>query len=66
MAVLFYTSKGKLNEKESQTGMSFGGQGLADTNSFNWWRYYGESQDVNLKIDEAGYVIEIIVSRYAK
>jgi hypothetical protein len=58
--------QGRHFDPSSQTGMSFGGQGLADTNSFTWWRYYGESQDVNLKIDEAGYVKEIIVSRYAK
>jgi hypothetical protein len=49
-----------------QTNPAIGGQGNVGSTPFTWWRYYGESQDINLKIDEAGVVKEIIVSRYSK
>jgi hypothetical protein len=42
------------------------GQVAVDAASFTWWRYFGKSQDVNLKIDEAETVKEIIVTRYTK
>ena len=48
-----------------QSGTALGGQGSLDSTSYTWWRYFGKGQDVNLKIDEAGYVKEIIVSRYS-
>ena len=52
----------------SQTSPAIGGQVRAGAAAapYTWWRYYGESQDVNLKIDEAGILKEIIVSRYSK
>ncbi len=50
----------------NQTSMTFGGQGNVDAANYVWWRFYGESQDVNLKIDEAGILKEIIVSRHSK
>ena len=58
--------QGRHFDPSSQTDMSFGGQGLADTNSFTWWRYFGKDRDVNLKIDAFDNVKEIIVTRYAK
>ncbi len=58
--------QGRDYNPSNQTSMSFGGQGNVDPNIFTWWRYYGKNQDINLKIDEAGYVKEIIVSRYSK
>ena len=58
--------EGRHFDPTNQTDMSFGGQGLVDATPSIWWRYFGDSQDVNLKIDEAGNVKEIIVSRYSK
>ena len=45
---------------------SSAGQAAVDGASFTWWRYFGKDRDVNLKIDEAETVKEIIVSRYSK
>jgi hypothetical protein len=57
--------QGMTYDSADQTGTSLGGQGGLDTDSYTWWRYFGKGQDVNLKLDEAGYVKEIIVSRYS-
>ena len=45
---------------------SSAGQAAVDAASFTWWRYFSKGQDVNLKIDEAETVKEIIVTRYSK
>jgi hypothetical protein len=42
------------------------GQAAVDAASFTWWRYFGKDRDVNLKIDDAETVKEIIVTRYTK
>ena len=57
--------QGMTSDPAGQTGTALGGQGNLATAPFTWWRYFGEGQDVNLKIDEAGYVKEIIVTRYS-
>jgi len=57
--------QGMTFESAEQTGSALEGQGGMDDASYTWWRYFGKGQDVNLKIDEAGYVKEIIVSRYS-
>ena len=57
--------QGMTFDSTGQTGTALGGQGGLDTDSYTWWRYFGKGQDVNLKLDEAGYVKEIIVSRYS-
>jgi hypothetical protein len=57
--------QGMTFDSTGQTGTALGGQGSLDAASYTWWRYFGKGQDVNLKIDEAGYVKEIIVSRYS-
>lgn len=57
--------QGMTFDSTGQTGTALGGQGSLDATSYTWWRYFGKGQDVNLKIDEAGYVKEIIVSRYS-
>jgi len=57
--------QGMTYDSADQTGTSLGGQEGLDADSYTWWRYFGNGQDVNLKIDEAGYVKEIIVSRYS-
>ncbi|MGA8240532.1 MAG: hypothetical protein WB818_08160 [Desulfobacterales bacterium] len=48
-----------------QSGTAIGSQESLDSATYTWWRYFGKGQDVNLKIDEAGYVKEIIVTRYS-
>ena len=58
--------QGRHFDPSNQTGMTFGGQGVVGDDFFTWWRYFGASQDINLKVDEAGNVKEIIVSRYSK
>jgi hypothetical protein len=58
--------QGMTSNPAGQTGTALGGQGNLAAAPFTWWRYYGEGQDVNLKIDEAGYVKEIIVTRYSE
>ncbi len=57
--------QGMTYDSTDQTGTALGGQESLDAASYTWWRYFGKGQDVNLKIDEAGYVKEIIVSRYS-
>ena len=57
--------QGMTYDSADQTGTALGDQGNLAGFSYTWWRYFGEGQDVNLKIDEAGYIKEIIVSRYA-
>jgi hypothetical protein len=57
--------QGMTSDPAGQTGTALGGQGNLATAPSTWWRYFGEGQDVNLKIDEAGYVKEIIVTRYS-
>jgi hypothetical protein len=57
--------QGMTFDPAGQTGTALGGQGNIAAAAYTWWRYFGEGQDVNLKIDEAGYVKEIIVTRYS-
>ena len=57
--------QGMTFDSTGQTGTAIGGQGSLDSATYTWWRYFGKGQDVNLKIDEAGYVKEIIVTRYS-
>jgi hypothetical protein len=45
---------------------SSAGQAAVDAVPFTWWRYFGKDRDVNLKIDEAENVKEILVTRYSK
>ena len=53
--------QGMTFDSTGQSGTAIGGQGSLDAATYTWWRYFGKGQDVNLKIDEAGYVKEIIV-----